>query len=66
MSYNMYIRPGYSFQNVLSNSKIIVLYVKKLKSYVKNSCVSVSYGGQVVYHYVVLTFNVISALVGKE
>jgi hypothetical protein len=30
---------------VLSNSKIIVLYVKKLKTYVKHSCVSVSYGG---------------------
>jgi hypothetical protein len=29
---------------VLSNSKIITLYVKKLKSYVKMSCVSVPYG----------------------
>ena len=47
MSYNMHIRPRYSFKNVLSNSEMIVLYVKKLKTYVKKSCVSVSYGGQV-------------------
>ena len=47
MGYNVCIRPRYSFYNVSPNSKIIVLYAKKLKIYVKKFCVSVSYGDQV-------------------
>jgi hypothetical protein len=38
------------FLNVLPNCKIIAFYVKKLKVYIKMSCVSVSYGDQVGLH----------------